>query len=86
MKIICDAMKEAGITDPESMAGIEFCLDCPYPSGCIVLEDTPEKTIERAGKVNIAKFLSNRGKNNKEIAEILGVSRRTVQRYLRRLR
>lgn len=76
-------MIEAGIEYPDSQEGIEFCLDCPYPNGCIVFDSIL--------KPNVIKRLRNQAKANKlqaegltvdDIAERLGKSIRTVERYL----
>ena len=76
----CEAMICKGIKDPESHDGINFCLyECPY-SVCVVFESRREKTVHN---VNLAKKLFAEGKTKNEIAEAIGVTVRTITRYLK---
>lgn len=81
-EMICEAMKQEGISDPESEEGIDFCVErCPYPSGCILFE-----TSHREQKLELMKEFSkrlyNHGVSVKDISLITGRSTRTVRRYL----
>lgn len=92
----CPAMKKAGISDPTTQRGIDFCTNqCPYPY-CIMAEDTPEGTphafhTSRSPK-NVAirrakaRILHKQGKTITAIASALNVSRLTIQRYIRGFR
>jgi CRP-like cAMP-binding protein len=78
---ICPAMLEAGILDPNSQKGIDFCTDkCPYDR-CIVFESTLgiRKHKVRATEAN---RLKAQGLEPHEIAEKLGITKRTVYRLL----
>lgn len=77
MTKICDAMREAGIADPESKEGIDFCISsCPYEEGCILLE--PNIFPKKHEATNLCKL----GYSSKAIADILGVHVITVNRHL----
>ena len=77
----CQAMLDAGITDPESQAGKDFCTDhCPYPD-CILF-GTKKYGSWKGRKARIAR-LHKRGRTPKEIAEILDISISTVYNHLR---
>ena len=58
------------------------CLDCPRR---VCIEETPrEAQRERTlTKQETARRLKSEGKRNYEIVEIMGISRRTAERYLR---
>jgi len=80
-------MRDAGIADPESAAGILFCAGgrntesrCPYPE-CVVFETN---TRQRALRSTMAKELRMQGKTVAEIAETMGVQPSTVYTYFRR--
>lgn len=46
----CPAMIEAGIINPGSQEGIDFCVHwCPYPK-CIVMEGAEEEDGQKIGK------------------------------------
>ena len=78
----CQAMLDAGITDPESYEGKHFCTEhCPYP---VCVFDTKERVQrkKKSQKVNIAR-LHKKGRTVKEIAEILNLSLGTVYKYLK---
>jgi len=77
----CQAMIDAGVEEPESRGGIEFCTGkCPYPY-CVVFEKPARGSKE---KVALAKKLRKHGISTKDIALILGRSTLTVRGYLRR--
>jgi len=81
-KIICPAMEEAGITNPESREGIDFCTDsCPY-SKCIVVEGGLDEVYREERKRQMRNLLEQKLPMN-EVARRLGVSTRTVQRVLK---
>ena len=77
----CPAMIDAGIEDPDSKAGIEFCLACPYPK-CVVFETTRSEQFRRNPKIPRSKELRLKGLSLRQIAAELGVDPRTVLRYL----
>lgn len=80
---ICRAMADAGIIDPESQKGKDFCTElCPYDV-CIIYEPKrPTVTTKSKSRALEAKELMDSGLDVKEIAQRLRVSIRTVQRYL----
>jgi len=82
----CHAMIDAGITDPNSQEGIDFCVyHCPYEGGCIVMDGKSKQDSASPRKA------ANRDKvwalwqlrtPIKDIARMLGVHERTVYRYI----
>lgn len=83
-KRICPAMREAGIDDPESEKGIDFCVrKCPYQDGCIVMEVNPRTTLKNKRREE-ARDLDSDGLTVKEIAVTLRLSPKTIQGYLKR--
>ena len=84
-KMLCQAMIDAGITDPESRDGIDFCVNnCPYEKGCILFdkETSPSIPLARVIKTTFAKRLSEHGVSTRDIALIMRCDKRTIQRYL----
>ena len=85
----CEAMKKAGITDPDSQAGIDFCVkQCPYDR-CIAVEGTGKSrdkhiTDKIMSRQTRALLLYSLGYSVEYIAEVLGVQKGTVRRDLRR--
>ena len=87
---ICEAMKKAGIADPDSHEGIVFCAGsrdgkikskCPYEY-CIVFETDTTAGQERARIRTVhAKKYHELGVSDTDIALILGVSRQMVRKY-----
>lgn len=64
--------------------GCEFytsCLNCPLPR-CVEDEPRGQQRLRMAARKRRMVELRQRGKSVKEIAELFGVSRRTVQRAL----
>ena len=89
----CPAMKEAGITDPDSAEGILFCAgdrntesSCPYPK-CIVFEYTMKELLQMRAysRAKVAKEYNKYGVSVEDIALIMSLSESTVERYLKRL-
>lgn len=79
---VCLAMRQARISDAESKAGTYFCLHCcPYEVCLIGNKAEPSRIIQEAVVI-----LDARGLDNKEIATVLNISARTVQRRLRQTR
>jgi hypothetical protein len=71
-------MIDAGIDNPESQEGIDFCLECPYPE-CVVGKGSGyEKRIRRQSK---AVSMLKSGISTSDIASSLGISVRQVERY-----
>jgi hypothetical protein len=61
----------------------ESCLNCPLPV-CVYDEPGGKRRLKnRRRAAEIASFFNREGKNTGEVAQILGVSRRTVQRALK---
>ncbi len=61
----------------------ESCLNCPLP---ICIYDEPggkQRLLKRQRAREMAKLFTNEGKGIKELAQIFGVSQRTVQRALK---
>ncbi len=82
MDQICNAMRQAGITKPESQEGKEFCTGhCPYEEGCIVME-APKQPGHTHPKATQARHLHSLGYSVPYISQVIGRSERTVQRYL----
>ena len=84
----CRAMRDAGITDPESQEGRTFCAGdknhnskCPYSEGCIVVEFAEVRKVRKTERVRIAKELHKRKVAITDIALILGVSEHTARSY-----
>lgn len=83
-KRLCQAMVDAGIEDPESQDGKDFCTEkCPYPNGCIVFEyGRGISSLRRDKRVARAREMAAESYPNKDIAQELRVSVRSVERYL----
>lgn len=80
----CQAMLDAGITDPESKAGKDFCTkSCPYPDDCIMVPSEEKIRSRRKSKRASAIRFKRKGMTLKEIAKELKVSVSTVQHYLK---
>jgi DNA-binding CsgD family transcriptional regulator len=65
--------------------GCEFfpsCLNCPLPK-CVEDEPRGQQRLRMAARKRRMTELRRIGKSVKEIAELFGVSRRTVQRALK---
>lgn len=80
---VCDAMNRAGISNPESRAGIDFCTSCPYPKDCILfIDDRVRRTAKARAKSAQALKLLKSGHTVRDIADIMGKSKRQIERYL----
>ena len=81
---VCDAMKDAGITEPNSQEGIDFCVDqCPYDHCVLYEKGRPKLTSLKHLSVEAqVKMLDADGLTIDEIARQTGVSYRTVIRIL----
>ena len=81
----CAAMIDAGVYDPESKDGIDFCVNfCPYEY-CVVMEHTvPIIQLKIRGRVKLARDLKKHKVSIDDIALILGKDKRTIMRYLKR--
>ena len=80
----CLAMVDAGIYDPESQKGIDFCINyCPYDR-CVVFEYDGRSLSKRkkADRIAFAKKMEASGSSVEDIVKMLKKSVRTVQRYL----
>lgn len=85
LKRRCVAMIHEGIYDPESKAGINFCVGfCPYDY-CIVLEkkNPGGKQKDGVSVALVARRLKKHGVSVEDIALILDVTVRSVMRYLK---
>ena len=79
---ICQAMIEAGITDPNSQEGIGFCVNkCPYKEGCIVME-SGKTSVHKQERMRRAWALLDKGHSIAETASIMNLSYYTIQRYI----
>ena len=76
-------MIEAGIEDPDSQEGIDFCVnECPYDK-CIVFElGRSTSKLRRKLRAALAKEMQTQGYTAGEIALKIGVLVRTIKRYL----
>ena len=81
----CAAMVDAGVYDPESKDGIDFCVNyCPYDH-CVVLEHRRTASqLRRSERACFAQKLWRHRVSVDDIALILGVSARNVRRYLKK--
>jgi len=80
----CPAMVEAGIKDPNSQEGINFCLNCPYDHCVIADPQVDNKQVRRALLIRAVKELSRRGLSDEEIADELEITVTSVKRIRRR--
>lgn len=81
----CKAMIDAGIDDPISQEGIDFCVDkCPYPQCVVVDSKATSRQVNFRTTSTIAKDLRSHGVSIVDITYILNITRRTVQRYLKK--
>ena len=79
----CPAMEEAGITDPESQAGIDFCIDhCPYDHCVIAEPQVASSTVKAIAKRRLARKLYEQGRTVGDIAQILSTKAVTIREYL----
>lgn len=77
---ICDAMRDAGIKDPQSKEGIDFCTSqCPYEDRCVVMES--KGSLRKVSRRERAAKLIKEGRNDREISSELNLSTRTIGRY-----
>lgn len=77
-------MIDAGVENPDSKAGIDFCVnECPY-SYCVVFERTHGSSRRADARAAFAKALKEHGVSVDDIALILRASRKTVRSYLKR--
>lgn len=79
----CPAMVEAGIDDPESQEGKDFCTKkCPYDK-CVVYEvGRGAATLRMDERIARAREMDSEGYSIEDIAKELKVHTRTVRRYL----
>ena len=81
----CTAMIAAGIYNPNSKDGIDFCVNyCPYEY-CVVVES--KETVAQLKKRQRADFARQLRKHRvsvDDIALMLDVNQRTVLRWLRK--
>jgi len=77
-------MIDAGIDNPESQQGIDFCTEqCPYDE-CLLFAGGKEHSPNVELMEIRARSMKSQGMSIVEIAKSLGVTRRTVYRYLKR--
>lgn len=82
-KRICPAMKDAGVVDPDSQEGMDFCVyKCPYEC-CIVFEKRRGARKTRDLRIRKAVGFYADGWSFEMIAKELGVCVNTVRSYLR---
>jgi len=76
-------MVEAGVYDPESQKGIDFCVDyCPYDRCVFEYDGRGRSSSRRNDRVATTKRMEAEGYSAEDIANELNVSIRTVQMYL----
>jgi len=77
-------MRKKGILDAESNAGKVFCTEhCPYPEGCIVVEDTVRQKNKELWYANQVTELLEQRHSVKSIASTVGISTQTIHRFLK---
>jgi predicted DNA-binding protein (UPF0251 family) len=62
----------------------DSCLSCPFPQ-CI--DEQPrgkQRWLKRARDREVVRLFNSKGKSIRELAQMFGVSRRTIQRALRK--
>ena len=80
---MCKPMVEAGITDPDSPEGIEYCTErCPYPDGCVVANERVGKSKKEL-EIAKARKLHEDGMSLEEIAAMTKRCSMTIRRYLK---
>jgi len=81
--MICQPMLDAGIKNPDSQVGIDFCIKCSEKK--CVFDDIVlgPKKVRAVSRKSRAIELTRKGLSPKEISRILGVGSRAVQRYLK---
>jgi AraC-like DNA-binding protein len=60
------------------------CLNCPFPSCVLEQPGGKRRWQKRLRDREMARLVTSEGKKTKELAQKFGISRRTVQRVLRR--
>jgi len=80
---LCSEMERKGITDPNSLEGVNCCLNCGLARCELEMVDRRKLPggILYIRKQQVRQLHSG-GLDNRIIAEELGISIRTVQRYL----
>jgi hypothetical protein len=69
--------------------GCEFadsCLNCPFPECIYAQPGGRQQWLKNLRDREVFKLFSSRGKGVKELAEMFGVSQRTIQRIVKRAR
>jgi len=64
----------------------DSCLECPLP---VCVEDEPggrQRWLKQARDRAVTVMFARQGKGVKELARVFGVSRRTIQRILKRMK
>ena len=67
--------------------GCEFadsCLDCPFPECLYAEPGGKQRWLKALRDEAVLRLFTSRGKTIKELALMFGVSRRTIQRILKR--
>jgi len=80
---LCQDIIEAGFADSETDKAIRFCNNCKYEE-CLLVDRTLRLRIKRDSRLEKIKELSKEH-SIVEIASILNVSTRTIQRDLKEL-
>ena len=92
--LICKALADAGIKEPETQEGIDFCTTkCPYPA-CIAsarslkqieegFEEKPKRIVKAEKRSDKIIRLYKEGLTKNEIAEAVGAEKSTVLRHIR---
>ncbi|MDH5696301.1 MAG: helix-turn-helix domain-containing protein [Dehalococcoidia bacterium] len=69
--------------------GCEFadsCLNCPFPECIYAQPGGKQQWLKRLRDEEVIRLFTTQGKGVKELASVFGVSRRTIQRILKRAR
>jgi hypothetical protein len=69
--------------------GCEFassCLSCPFPECIYAQPGGRQRWLKRLRDKEVLRLFAAQGKGAKELAEMFGVSQRTIQRILKRAR
>ncbi|MFH1016026.1 MAG: helix-turn-helix domain-containing protein [Chloroflexota bacterium] len=62
----------------------ESCLSCPFPQCLYEQPRGKQSWLKKARAREIVRLFSNKGKSVKELAQMFGVSERTIQRALKK--
>jgi len=64
----------------------DSCLSCPFPECIYAQPRGKQRWLKRLRDREVLRLFTNQGKGVNELALVFGVSRRTIQRILKRVR